>query len=848
MYLLRSFLCILSVFFTGSVFAQNSLLDTLYKPPSLKGSVRFFLEDISRQTGIEISYSDDLIKQKSKVRLKGTEQTVGEVLLSVLAGSAAKPLVRNGKILLVPAEKELSQKKLVTISGYVKDSSSKEVLIGAVVYVPELNLGTVTNSYGFYNLTLPPGNHRIVTASLAYKADTMRRDVQTNLRHDVLLSYGLALGTVTISSQTEKPSDHVHLNMQDLEGHAGMLGENDVLRALQHIPGVQSGTEGTSSALVRGGDPGQNLNLLDGVPLYYIDHFYGLTSVFNTESVKSVGFYKGAFPARFGGRLSSIIDVNSRDGNMERVGGQASIGLLKGSVALEGPIVKDKASVMIAGRRTWIDALWRPYTNEVGIDFYDVNAKANYIINKNNRAYISFYTGRDQFRMEFGDSKTRALWGNTLGSARWTTIVHPKLFINTTATYSYFRYAITDRSIAATPDSAGRLPDYNGLSTIADASLRVQADYYLTSNQRVQGGVYFANARFNPATTTFAENIQGFNNTVSATGFTSQELIAYLEDDWKPSPKWHIRAGVHWANWFSNDYHYQSFQPRLFVSWQPKQGHSIFLSVCRMSQFLHLLTSNTSSLPADFWVPSTKALKPAHSWLYSVGTQKKVSPWLSLSAEVYYKDLRNVVGYRGASNIFQNSLRWEESLVQGRGESYGLELLAEATKGWFATTVCYTLSRTTRTFEHLNNGDPFPFRYDRRHNLKLDVVFQKGKRFSAVAGWTYMSGEAVTLPEQVYPGFDNNILGSISSNPFVYGYGKPNNYRLPAIHRLDLALRFIRKRGDHFVRTWTIGVYNAYGRNNIVGVTLLEESPGQYELQGISLFRFIPTISYAVKF
>jgi outer membrane receptor for ferrienterochelin and colicin len=450
--------------------------------------------------------------------------------------------------------------------------------------------------------------------------------------------------------------------------------------------------------------------------------------------------------------------------------------------------------------------------------------------------------------MEFGDSKTRALWGNTIGAARWTTILNPKFFLNTTATYSYFRYALTDRNSAAAPDSLGRLPDYNGLSAITDASLRLQADYFLSSSQRIQFGVHYVNARFAPASTTFGEEFQGFNNTVSAAAFNSQEVMLYAEDELKLSPQWSVRAGLHWANWFSSSYYYQSLQPRLYITWRPDERNRLFLAATRMSQFLHLLTSNTSSLPADFWVPSTSTLKPGHSWLYSLGYASSVRPWASLSAEVYYKDMRNVVGYRGASNIFQNSARWEESLVQGKGESYGLELAADVKLSPVTATLCYTLSRTTRQFETLNDGAPFPYRYDRRHNLKLEAVYQKGKRFRAVVGWTYMSGEAVTLPDQVYPGFENNILGSTSSNPFVYGYGKPNNYRLPAIHRLDIALQFMRNRGHHFQRTWTLGVYNAYGRRNIVGVALFEEAPGQYQLQGYSLFRFIPTISYAIKF
>src|ERR1043165_8673 len=333
MRLRKLYLSLLAVIISQLALAQSrSLLGTAYIPPKQTGTVRFFLEDIASRTGIQFSYSDELVRRGRRVHLKGTERNVEEVLQTILSGTRVNAVERGGKLLLIPVDANAAtSEQHFTLSGFVKDSASKEVLIGAVVYVPALGVGATTNAYGYFNLSLSAGRHDVVVASLGYRPDTSALSFRSDLRYDVLLPYGLSLQEVTVSSRKEMQADHAHLNVKDIKLHAGLLGENDVLRALQSQAGVQSGADGTSSVRVRGGDPGQNLNLLDGVPLYYVDHFYGITSVFNTDAVKSVDFYKGAIPARYGGRLSSIIDVASRDGNMERIAGQASLGLLKGN-------------------------------------------------------------------------------------------------------------------------------------------------------------------------------------------------------------------------------------------------------------------------------------------------------------------------------------------------------------------------------------------------------------------------------------------------------------------------------------------------------------------------------------
>ncbi|RYE22871.1 MAG: hypothetical protein EOP51_12195, partial [Sphingobacteriales bacterium] len=376
----HSILCI-CILLALNVYAQgSSLLNTPYKPSFKKGSIDAFIADIQSKANVTVSFSNASLNFAQQVSLRGKTQTVGDALKEIFSGQNIDIIERKDKILLVPQaiKKKGNARVNTTINGYIKDAASKEVLIGAIVYVKDVGIGVITNEYGFYSITVPAGEHTLHTSYIGYTADTMLLNADDDVRRDVYLNTGRTLTEVVVKGK-EKQTDHVQLTINDINGKPALLGESDVMRALQNQAGVQCGIDGTSSVLVRGGDPGQNLNLLDGVPVYYVDHFFGLTSIFNNEAIKSVDFYKGAFPARYGGRLSSIIDVNTKDGDMEKWGGQFTLGLVKGSLNLEGPIVKEKASVMFSARRTWLDLLWRPFTSALAVDFYDINTKVNYI-------------------------------------------------------------------------------------------------------------------------------------------------------------------------------------------------------------------------------------------------------------------------------------------------------------------------------------------------------------------------------------------------------------------------------------------------------------------------------------
>ncbi len=834
---------------------DSSLLSHAYKPGIKEGTLSEWFADIEKQAGVTISFSFSSVDAKKKITMLPDETTVRNALSVILEGEKIAVLERKNKILIVPEDRQrhAAREKTVTVNGYIKEKDSKEVLIGAVVFVPGLQAGAVTNNYGYYSLTLPVGDYKLVCAYVGYKTDTTVLKLKEDTRLDVLLSFQSVLTEVKVTSGSKPVNPgQLRLNYEDITERPALFGETEIMRSLQNYAGVASGTEGTNSVLVRGGEPGQNLNLLDGVPIYYIDHFFGLTSVFNSEAVKSVDFHKAAFPARYGDRVSSVIDVNTKDGDMQRWGGQFNMGLVKGNVTLEGPIIKDKSSVMVSARRTWIDGFWRFFTNDLKLDFYDINAKANYILDKNNRLYVSFYNGRDQFKVNIDNGELYTKWGNNVGMVKWTNILSPKLFVNTIATYSRFRYELKDTREIISEGSIADLGTYKGKSSVSDASLHFSVNWYPSVKHKVETGISYSYADFIPVSleTKLSQNASGI--VPYANEFQSNEVTLYAEDEIKLGRKWLIRPGIHFANWFSNTFNYSSVQPRLYTGYNITPKHTIYASFTEMAQFLHLISNNTYGLPTDFWIPSTDDIAPEESYMASLGYAGSPVKGMNYNIEVYYKDIQNVTTYNMGKSIFDNSRQWSDNIIQGNGNSYGAEFSLKQKLGKFRFISSYTLSWSWRQFAGLNEGKRFPYKFDRRHNIKAGIIFKGSEAFDMSANWTYMSGEAITLPDQIYPDFDRNLLidpgNQVLSSDYTYNYVQWNNYRLPPAHRMDVVCNFIKAKSKRVTRTWSVGVYNIYAQKNVMFVRLVTNADGSYSLTGTSALQFIPYISYQLKF
>lgn len=835
------------------------MLRIRYQPSFHRGRIISFIRDIRQQTGISVSFASSVLDSNRRMSLPRGVAELELVFQQLLAGQAVEAVASNGGILLIPRIRSERALAYRVITGRIREKGSGEVLIGAAVFVPALRTGVLTNDYGLYQLALPEGTAARVSVSyIGFEADTFDIPAAGNYRRDVDLVSNSRIGEVQIRGREEGlPGDRTRVRLAEGRPQPQAFGALDPVRDLQLEAGVQPGVAGASGLIVRGGSPGQNLYLLDGVPLYYADHFFGLTSVYNGDALKSVDFYKSAFPARYGGRISSVIDARGRDGDLQRWGGEGSLSLVRAALSLEGPIVKDKLSFIASGRRSWIDGLLQAVPEAPSAYFYDVNAKLQWVLNENHRLYAGIYSGRDELVLS-EDSPAyyqRLRWNNTVASLRWNAILSPRVLFDATAAYSAFSF--DQKDLVQEPDSTGKLLSkyLMGNSAIRDFSVNGQFQWNPGLTYRAVAGVRFARTEFQPsvADRQLPNAIIGSTGSISSL-FNNNELSLYAENTLRLGHRWTLRPGVHTTLWFGGQLRYASIQPRFYMAFRRTPGERWYLSAGRMGQFLHLLTSNSFGLSNDFWVPSTARIRPEESWYANLGVNKAIHSNLTLNLEGYYRYTDGVISSLTGQNYFDNSDRWQDKITQGIGWAYGAEAAASFHKDAWSAKAAYSLSWSWQQFEALNSGKAFPYRYDRRHNLNLRVTYAPSHRFDATAQWIYMTGEAFTLPDQLYPDLDNNLNtyyftgGARTPNFFTYQYSDWNAYRLPDVHRLDLGVNFTRRRGLRYTRTWSAGIYNAYARPNINFVALNENANGSVSLQGIALLRFMPYVALRVKF
>lgn len=744
-----------------------------------------------------------------------------------------------------------------TLSGYVYDAANGEALIGASVFVEGSTLGTSTNTFGFFSLSIPVADsvrigyrfvgYRPLSETLPGKQDrlrTVRLEVST-------------LNSVEIrDNREEKVSEgarmsSVVLDQQTIEKVPTLLGENDVLRALQLMPGVQSPGDAGVGFYVRGGGPDQNLILLDGAPLYNASHLFGFFSVFNTDAINRVELIKGGFPARYGGRLSSVIDIQMKEGNLKKYAVEGSVGILSGRLMVEGPIVKDKVSFMVSGRRSWFDLFSAPISKAINgtpVGYYltDVNAKINWKINNRHRIFLSGYFGEDKLYGGTGykdstfrdKSKFRMSWGNISSSLRWNYVISPKLFMNTTATFTQYKYRIGYDYEAFNKDV--KTEDFGSSmgSRIQDWSGRVDFNWYPVSNHKVQFGAYYIYHTFVPGTT----ELRSGNNTsrTGASDIFSHETQLYVEDEFKLFKRLTLNVGVHGSTFHVKNKTFWSVQPRVSAGVKIIEGLAVKASYSEMAQYIHLLSNPGISLPTDLWLPVTDQIKPMLSRQAALGIFKDWDNLFSTSIEGYYKTMDNVIDYRNGANIFIADDTWEKQLTQGKGESYGLEFMLRRSTGKLTGWIGYTLSWNWRKFADLNYGEKFPYRYDRRHDFEIFLNYEINKNIDISATWTYGTGNAFTMitGSMLY---ESPLSGSPSWEPVGY-FDRRNDKRMRAYHRLDLSVNF-KKDKKWGQRIWNVSIYNVYNRQNPFFYM-----PGSgNKMKQVSILPIIPSVSYIFK-
>ena len=800
-----------------------------------------------------------------------------------------------------------------TISGYLTDENSGETLINASIYEFNNKRGSVSNVYGFYSITLPAGELDLQYSYVGFHTETRKFKLDKDTVIHIRFKEATDLQEITVVGHQKITGVHstqmgaVEVPIAQIKTVPTLFGEADLVKALQLLPGVQGGSEGSTGMYVRGGGPDENLFLLDGIPVYNVNHMAGFFSVFNPDAIKNVTLYKGNFPARFGGRLSSVVDVRMNDGNDKKIHGNVNIGIISSKVNVEGPIIKEKTTFNISARRTYSDLILQPILMmgmgdaiqddeghlTMGYYFYDLNAKVNHKFNNNDRLYFSLYMGDDiiytNYRNKYNHQgnannwseetsrmKLGWYWGNIVSSLRWNHMISNKLFMNSTAAYTRYRFDMNVGTemkwMEGTADSTSmEAIDFNigYKSGIEDITFKLDFDYLPHPNHDVKFGVEHTYHTFRPGVSVFNSSYQDndleikIDTLIGDKNIFSHESSLYAEDDITINHAIKFNVGLHYSLFNVEKKTYQSLQPRISTRVLANNNLSFKAGYAAMSQHVHLLSNSFVSLPTDLWVPVTKRIEPMHAHQYSLGVFYNLLNTLDLSVEGYYKSMSNLIEYKDGASFLGSSTGWEDKVVMGRGWAYGLEFLAQKSFGKTTGWIGYTWAKSERLFnrpnQELNFGRVFPAKYDRRHDISIVLSHKFSEKFDLSGTWVFATGNTGTLPLQEFVGMEDpeyddygNIVSYYDQLSHVSGR---NNYRFNPYHRLDLGMNFHKKK-KYGTRTWNISIYNAYNNNNPFLVMAKEDwnwnpSLGYMEQSKkfvqISIFPIIPSISYNYK-
>ena len=772
-------------------------------------------------------------------------------------------------------EKKANSKKRYTLSGYIRDKSSGETLIGATVSIKSNAKGISSNQYGFYSITLEGGSYNLLCTSVGYKSQPISIDLKMDSLMNIDMETGVALSQEVVITARKRDNNvktaqmgKVSLQIEQIKSVPAFLGEVDLLKVIQLLPGVRNAGEGSAGLYVRGGGPDQNLILLDDAVVYNTGHLFGFFSVFNSDAIKNVTLIKGGMPAQYGGRLSSVLDVSMKDGNNQKIQVDGGIGLIASRVSIQGPLKKEKASFIISARRTYIDALTKPFMSKngqfsgSGYYFYDLNTKLNYKFSDKDRLYLSGYFGRDVFDFVNGQESlnVKIPWGNATGTLRWNHVFTKKLFVNTTAVYNDYNFTFQAKQYNF---------DIQLASGINDVSIKQDYDYYPYAKHKVKFGWAYTYHKFSPSIVSGRQDSVEFDPINPQLKYAN-EASAYIQDDWEISPKFQINGGLRYSMFqqigpyklYKTDADgnkidstlfsggkpvktYGGLEPRVTLRYSINDETSIKMSASRNLQFIHLVSNSGTTLPTDIWVPSTYKVKPQLSWLYAAGLFKNFkNNMFETSIEFYYKDMQNQIEYK--EGYTPNTLDdTENSFVFGKGWSYGSELYINKAKGKFTGWIGYTLSWTWRKFADLNFGEKYPAKYDRRNDLSLVGMYELNKKWKLSATFVYGTGNAATLPERFY------IVDGILSQE----YSRINQYRLPSYHRLDVAAILTPKKNENrkWKSEWVFSVYNVYNRKNPYFIYFdqtgsLAQGNLQIQAKQVSIFPVIPSVTWNFKF
>jgi hypothetical protein len=760
-----------------------------------------------------------------------------------------------------------------TLNGYVRDSVSGESIIGATININGKSVSS--NQYGFYSITLPEGPHDILVSHVSYAATSFRVELNADLQRNILLMPKAAgLNEVVVYSRRRDANvrnaqmGKIDLSVTQIKNIPSFMGEVDILKAIQLLPGVRNAGEGNAGFYVRGGGPDQNLIMLDDAVVYNTGHLFGFFSIFNPDAIKNISLIKGGMPAQYGGRLSSVLDVVMKDGASNKIQGEGGIGLIASRFSLQGPIKKDKASFIVSARRTYIDALIRPFVRKTsnfygsGYYFYDLNAKMNYRFSEKDRIFLSGYFGRDVFRFNNSKLSFRAEipWGNSTATLRWNHVFNPKLFANTTLVYNDYNFSFG----AAQNNFEVKLS-----SGIRDVNAKIDFDYYPTAKHRIKFGGQSTHHKFIPNVASGRQDSVVFSSGSDGAKYALENAL-YLQDDWDISSKLKAAYGIRFSSFtqigpyrkFVRDINgnksdstvynrletvktYSGLEPRFTLRYELNPTTSLKTSVTRNLQFIHLVSNAGSTLPTDLWVPSTFRVKPQLSWQYAAGLFKNFKDnQYETSVEVYYKDMQNQIEYKEGYTT-PSLIDPEEDFVFGKGWSYGAEFFVNKTRGRLNGWIGYTLSWTYRKFPQLNEGRRYFAKFDRRNDLSVVGAYELNNKWKFGSVFVYGTGNATSLPERFY--IVNGVL--------TQEYSTINKYRLAPYHRLDFSATYTptQVKKKKVQGSWVFAVYNVYSRLNPYFI-YYDQSGNPYDgtlkitAKQVSLFPILPSVTWNFKF
>ncbi|MDX5321425.1 MAG: TonB-dependent receptor [Bacteroidota bacterium] len=830
-------------------------------------SIKEILEQIEQSSEVRFSYSDDVVPVSKKVTLNLKNVSLDLALRQIFANTFIDFRENGLQVILYRKKLNLNPEKQFTVSGFIREASSGEPLLGVNIVKVGTMEGTTTNAYGFYSLQLSSDTFRLRISYVGY--ETMEEFVL--LDQDISLNISLndrtELQEVVVAAKLkEAPAEIQRISVTEIpipqiNDIPAVFGEKDVFKAMRLMPGVTSGAEGQAGMFVRGGGPDQNLVILDDAVVYNAFHMFGLFSLFNGDALRSAELIKGGFPARYGGRLSSVMDIHMKDGNKKEYHGSGGLGLISSRLTLEGPIKKDVSSFLITGRRVYWDLLINPLLRNLDQSltfyFYDITAKADWSFSDKDKLYLSFYHGRDRYGFVVGSSQYSngggVNWENMTGTLRWNHVFNNRLFMNASLIYSNYDLRINAKTTFDFNDYEARI-----YSSIRDISTKADFDFNYSKKHKIRFGGISTFHIFTPHGF-YEENSISKRIIEQRETFYSLESAAYLEDEYQLSSRASFQNGVRVSHFYADGKSYLRAEPRILFKYELTKKDVFKASYTLMNQYIHLLTSTGVGLPTDLWVPSTQNVGPERSQMGVIGYGRELKKLKSfLSLEAYYKHSRGVIGYKeGATfvdlsgNSVPNELRWEQNVTQGKSWSYGAEFLIQKKIGDLTGWIGYTLSWTYLQFDELNRGEKFFARYDRRHDVSIVGTYHLNKHITLSGTWVYGTGNAITLPEASFfavqhsPG--NPDFGSQINGLMVLEYGLKNQYRMRAYHRMDIGIQFTKQK-KYFERTWEISLYNAYNRRNTYFYSIATDSQGIARLKQNSLFPILPSVSYSFKF